>query len=264
MKNADNDIYKEFERASEVILEPRLPVIIRLDGNSFSKLTKKHFIKPFDPKFDDAMDCAAKAVLEYCSGALLAYVQSDEITIILRNDQKENTDPFLRNRVQKLTSLTAATASVAFSREAGLGAVFDARAFTVPNPTDALNVLIWRQEDCFTNAVHSACHHICGQKMGKKTAYRWMHGKGTKDYIAKLEEIGRPLETFRKHTLYGRVIQRKVRESILEEIVDEDTMIHLISIGKSRDEVIIRQSYEALPETPIFKSDPAFLLSKFE
>src|SRR5690606_15755000 len=43
---------KCYERAAEAVLAPRLPVIIRLDGNSFSRLTRKlRFNKPFDERF---------------------------------------------------------------------------------------------------------------------------------------------------------------------------------------------------------------------
>src|SRR5690606_6640342 len=139
------------------------PVIIRLDGNSFSRLTRVLKLeKPFDERFNRAMDAAAIAVLEYCSGAQVAYVQSDEITILLRNDQTHETTPFLGNRTQKITSLTAATAAVAFSQalaaelglEArdGVRAIFDARVFVVP-PAEVNNVFLWRQFDAFKNSV---------------------------------------------------------------------------------------------------------------
>ena len=37
--------------------------------------------------FEGAMDAAAMAVIDYCSGAEFCYIQSDEISILLRNDQ---------------------------------------------------------------------------------------------------------------------------------------------------------------------------------
>lgn len=158
---AMNKRFKDYEDVSDYKLAARLPIILRLDGNSFSKLTKADaFEKPFDPDFISAMTHAAKAVLDYCSGSCVAYVQSDEISILLRNDQTVNTQPFLANRIQKLVSLCAAKASVEFCdtlrsyKSEWLEAVFDCRAFTVP-PSEVNNYFLWRQNSCFTNMIHS-------------------------------------------------------------------------------------------------------------
>jgi len=169
------DRMKSYETASEQILPIRLPVILRLDGNSFSRFTKVNdFKKPFDEKFDAAMNAAAKAVLSYCSGSCVAYLQSDEMTILLRNNQTVDTDPFLGNRTQKLTSLTAAKASVAFNRaltmfDIDAQAVFDCRAFVVPH-YEVQNVFLWRQFDAFKNCISAYAYYKLKEKYGRKTA----------------------------------------------------------------------------------------------
>lgn len=71
-----------------------LPLAIRLDGRSFSRFTKP-LAKPFDPLFRDLMAQTARYLIEETQ-AVIAYTQSDEITVIL--------DPFSR----KLASMTAA------------------------------------------------------------------------------------------------------------------------------------------------------------
>ncbi|MBB6073346.1 tRNA(His) 5'-end guanylyltransferase [Longimicrobium terrae] len=178
------DRLKRYEALSENVLLPRLPVFLRLDGNSFSKFTARHeFQKPRDMRFEDAMNAAAIRVLEYCSGAQLAYVQSDEITILLRNDQTPATEPFLGNRTQKLASLTAGRASVAFSRrlrDLGIDAeaIFDCRVFVVP-PAEVNNVFLWRQLDAFKNAVQGFAYWEIGRLLGRGTTDRLIHGMST-------------------------------------------------------------------------------------
>lgn len=184
------DRLKKYEALSENVLLPRLPVFLRLDGNSFSKFTAQHdFQKPRDMRLEEAMNAAATAVLEYCTGARVAYLQSDEITVLLRNDQTPATDPFLGNRTQKLASLTASKASAAFNRrlrDLGIDtdAAFDCRVFVVP-PAEVNNVFLWRQLDAFKNAVQGFAYWEIGRLLGRAATDALMHGKST----SQLQEI---------------------------------------------------------------------------
>lgn len=268
MKDEQGDVYKEFEKASETVLKAGLPVFLRLDGNSFSKFTKKHCRKPWDVRFEMAMNEAAREVLKYCSGVCFAYVYSDEITILLRNDQNENTTPFLANRTQKLASLTAAKASVAFNRSLRdqrmdvPDQVFDCRAFTVPRNLDYVNgVLAWRQADCFTNAVSSTLYWKLRSEEGRKTAHNWMHGKGVSDYIDRLLEFGVSKEDIGEERLYGRVIQREVYEVAKKDILPPHVFDRLMAQGHIQDpnETVMRSRWSVLKPTPRFKEEPEFV-----
>ena len=166
-----SDRMKEYEDVWDQRLPRRIPVIIRIDGNSFSKYTKQcDFKKPFDEQLMLAMSQTTKALLEYCSGAVLGYTQSDEISILLRNDQTIQTDPFLGNRIQKICSLLGSVAGVAFEeaikycKTIGIVpqnkyATFDCRVFTLPNEVEVNNYFLWRQQDAFKNCVSSYCYH---------------------------------------------------------------------------------------------------------
>jgi tRNA(His) 5'-end guanylyltransferase len=266
--------WKEFEEASESVLESKLPVFVRLDGNSFSKLTSTHFEKPFDALFDEAMNRAAVAVLQYCAGAQLAYVQSDEMTVVLRNDQKDTTDPFLGNRTQKLASLLAATASVHFNealRElTGKShlAVFDARSFTVPNTLYHVNgCLNARQRDCYRNTLGSALYWTMRQSegSGRKQAARWMHGKKVRELLPKLAEFGVTKETLGDHKLYGRVFTRNTYECLVREAMPEEKFRTLVERGHlEEDEMTMRHKWEVMEKTPRFEHDPAFVAAFFD
>lgn len=181
------ETYKAAERATDLRLPPKQHVIVRLDGNSFSRLTRTIGCeRPFDRRFSSCMEAAVRACVEYASGAVLAYSQSDEISIWLRNDQSEQTEPFVGNRIQKLCSLLASRCSVAFNARArdGLGfaeteAIFDCRAFTLPTEQVA-GYFAWRMGDCFVNCVQAYAQKHIGKRV--------LFGKSTKEQTALLME----------------------------------------------------------------------------
>ena len=70
---------KEYERASELRLTRRLPMIIRLDGKAFHSWTKKvGCVRPFDHRLMDMMAGVTQYLCESIAGTVLGYTQSDE------------------------------------------------------------------------------------------------------------------------------------------------------------------------------------------
>ena len=87
-KTSLGDRIKEYERASLVRLPRRLPVIIRLDGNAFHTFTKRiKAARPFDDTLMNRMVDVSKLLIDQVQGALFAYTQSDEISLLLHNYQ---------------------------------------------------------------------------------------------------------------------------------------------------------------------------------
>lgn len=188
------DRMKGYETSSEVKLIKRLPVIIRVDGRSFSRLCRK-LHKPYDPLFLEAMAETMHYVVSEMAGACFAYQQSDEITFILKNDQTNETEPWYGNRVQKISSIAAGLATLGLQKSlVGLNldlvgdAIFDARVWVVPNLSEALNALIWRQNDCVKNAVAGTSLALLGKKYGRKTAMKLVHGKSAKERLMILQD----------------------------------------------------------------------------
>lgn len=149
---------KGYEDLSDYSLSPGSYYIIRLDGNNFSKFTRKlKASKPYDERLIKLMTAVTEKVMIKFS-FITGFTQSDEITLVpqignIRND-------FYNLRIQKICSLVASYASVVFNdllpvyfpfEDPGL-AIFDARIFQVPGPEEVLNNLIWRQRDCIKNA----------------------------------------------------------------------------------------------------------------
>lgn len=182
------DRIKSYEKAYDNYMPARLPVIVRVDGKGFSKFTKSiKAEKPFDEFFSDTMAYAMKSAAEKIEGCTFAYTQSDEMTFIIKNDQSNESTPWFGNRIQKITSVVSSFVTAAFNQKlfsciegnAPL-AYFDTRVFVAPDWQEAINSLIWRQNDATKNSISSACYYEVANKIGKKTARKKMHGLNQK------------------------------------------------------------------------------------
>ena len=182
MPDSLGDRMKCYENVSRIYLPKRLPVIIRIDGRAFHTFTKG-FQRPFDDVLANSMHRTAIALCKEISGAKLAYTQSDEISILVTNNDTIDTQPWFGNNLQKIVSLSASTATLAFNRafsfevitHGGKGqmfqnyaranetAMFDARAFVLP-PDEVCNYFIWRQQDATRNSIQMAAQSLYSHK----------------------------------------------------------------------------------------------------
>ncbi len=179
-KQSLGDRMKEYEYAYNIRLPRRLPVIMRLDGRAFHTLTRKAE-KPFDPVFIDIMNVAAVKVCEEIQGAQIAYIQSDEISILIHNYKTLESDAWFDNKIQKMVSIGASVASSVFSILANdhtypfeeLNLVqFDARVFVLPEQ-EVCNYFIWRQQDWERNSIQMLAQSLYSHKE--------LHQKNQKD-----------------------------------------------------------------------------------
>lgn len=104
-----------YEQIPKIKLMRRTPVIIRLDGKAFHTFTKG-FKKPFDEVLIKAMQKTTKYLCENIQGCVFGYTQSDEITLVLVDYKKLNSEAWFDYEVQKMCSIAASTASIAFNR----------------------------------------------------------------------------------------------------------------------------------------------------
>lgn len=117
---AFNDVIGErmkdnYEARAESYLIRRMPVAIRLDGKAFHTFTRG-FVRPFDTVFQDAMTKTMEYLCQNVQGCVLGFTQSDEITLILVDYQNLDTDAWFGYRVQKMCSIAASMATMAFNR----------------------------------------------------------------------------------------------------------------------------------------------------
>lgn len=147
----------------------RMPVIIRLDGRAFHTLTKKSQ-KPFDPFFIELMQNTTHYLCDNIQGAELAYTQSDEISILLHNYKKLESQAWFDNEIQKIVSISAAIASSYFSVNYNSRKLvgdkyiqFDSRVFVLPE-NEVCNYFIWRQQDWLRNSVQMLAQSLFSSK----------------------------------------------------------------------------------------------------
>lgn len=175
-KDSLGDRMKGYENAYRSYLPKRIPLILRLDGKSFSNYTRT-CERPYDQKLVNALNSVAIALCKEIQGAKLAYLQSDEITILVYETDFES-KPWFNNNINKMLSVSAAIASATMTVESEnvfgkiKPAYFDARIFPVPID-EVLNSITWRQQDATRNAISMqaravASHKECNNKNSKQ------------------------------------------------------------------------------------------------
>jgi len=154
-----------YEDRYRFTLPRRTNVIIRVDGKAFHTYTR-NCIKPFDYTLMRNMDQTAYALCTQIQGAKLAYVQSDEISILLSDYDSLETQAWFDNNIQKMCSISASIATAAFNVQRGEGARtqahFDARVFTIPEVDEVCNYFLWRSQDATRNSVQMLARSIFG------------------------------------------------------------------------------------------------------
>ena len=178
MNDSMGDRFKRYENVSDGFLVRRTPVIARIDGKAFHTLTRG-CQRPFDGNFARAM--AAARLCEEVQGCKLAYWQSDEISLLLCDYDTIQTEAWFDYRLQKLCSIGASIAAVAFTQAFGKEAHFDARFFNVPE-NDVVNYFVWRQKDAERNSLQmlAQAHFSPKELHGKKREdlHELLHSKG--------------------------------------------------------------------------------------
>lgn len=163
---------ENYENKTKAKLLRRTPVIIRLDDKAFHTFTKG-FKKPFDDILTDVMQQTMLILCKEIQGCVLGYTQSDEITLVLIDYGKLKTAAWFNYDVQKLCSVSASIATLAFNmcfmsimtrhpmhiddphvKAAMKGALFDSRCFNVPKE-EVANCILWRQQDAIRNSINS-------------------------------------------------------------------------------------------------------------
>lgn len=162
---------KKYEDISRIYLTQRMPLVLRLDGKSFHSYTKG-FQKPFDNVLRDAFIYSAEYMVKEIQGAKLAYMQSDEMSILINNYEKFATQSWFDNNLQKIVSVGASLITAYFNKymsdKTSKTALFDCRAFILPKE-EVCNYFIWRQLDAERNSVSSLAQtHFSHKELHKK------------------------------------------------------------------------------------------------
>ena len=264
-----------YEQIPKTKLMRRTPVAIRIDGKAFHTFTRG-FDKPFDEIFIKSMQATMKYLCENIQGCVLGYTQSDEITLILVDYKNLNSDAWFDYEVQKMCSIAASMATMAFNREfekrvddfelnhlvnldgcieydcdanrqlaevyynaIEKGAMFDARVFNIPKE-EVTNLIYWRQLDATRNSI---------QMVGQANfSHKQLHGKSCnmiQDMLMTEKNIN--WNDFPTHQKRGSCC---IKEDYFEERV-----VHNAQGSPDELEGIQRTHWIIDTEIPIFKSE---------
>jgi tRNA(His) 5'-end guanylyltransferase len=153
---------KQYEQPYQHVLPRRTYTIIRVDGRAFHTLLRGAE-KPFDLGVMACMDYTTQMLCEEVQGARFAYVQSDEVSILLTDFDTVQTQAWFGGDLSKMVSISASVATWAFNGFAPNAdltlskyAEFDSRVFTIPDPVEVANYFLWRQRDATRNSILSA------------------------------------------------------------------------------------------------------------
>lgn len=179
-----NRMKSNYEDVTRYYLSRRTPVIIRLDGKAFHTFTKG-FDKPFDSILVEAIQYTTEQLCKNVQGCVFGYCQSDEISLLLVDYKKLNSDAWFDYNIQKCSSVAASLAAnyfnsylldcitsfkgfeqddeINFLSNKLFKASFDARIFNIPKE-EVVNYFIWRQNDCIRNAINSIGQYYFSHK----------------------------------------------------------------------------------------------------
>ena len=214
---------KQAQKKFDFRLDCDKPIIVHIDGKNFSKLIKNKFKRPFDDKFMDMMDKTAQFVCQNVQGTKMAYVQSDEITLLIWKNSPDS-EIFFGGRLCKLQSVIAALATSEFNKyfilnsavgkdeysytsafeigkniESMKMAQFDCKVWNVDTIDDAYLWVLFRNIDCVRNSKQQAAQTYLPSKC--------LENLNTDEQIEKLRvEKCLDWNNFSDAKRYGRII----------------------------------------------------------
>lgn len=256
------DRQKEYENSTRYYLPRRSYTLLRIDGKSFHTFCK-NLIKPFDDGFIEDMDATAMYLCKNIMGAKCAFVQSDEISILIADYEKIETQAWFNNNLQKMCSVSASMATRAFNEarfkrtiilsnsdnsivdnKVMKWAEFDSRVWQIPQRTEVFNYLVFRQQDTTRNSIQSVAQTLYSQKeLNGKTSNQqqemiFAKGINWNDYAPKYKR--------------GRMIIKEAYIKIPETVNDT------VNDSVNRTEPSLRTRWIS-QEPPIFSQDHSYL-----
>ena len=241
-----NDKCRYYQSLTDYRLTPNSFVVVHCDGRSFSKMIKHKFNKPFDDDFIDMMNKTAIFLCENVACCKMAYVQSDEISLILSDlDYGFNGEYMFGGRLCKLQSIIASLATSKFNQlmtvynikkyaerqdemyltEELINEInrikpiqFDCKVWNVPNMNDAFAWLLFRQIDCIKNSKQQTAQTYLSHKE--------LHGLNTDKQIELLKNKTNIdwENNFDDGKKYGRFVVRTIQN--YETIVNGETITY--------------------------------------
>lgn len=244
------DRMKQYEDAYRFKLPGRIPVIIRVDGKSFHQYTKT-LQRPIDENLVEVMNLTAMELCKQVQGFQVAYVQSDEISLLLMNDQTLETSAWFDNNIQKMASVAASIAGATFTANSSKiwtpyfmssatikPAYFDGRIFLLPKE-EVCNYFIWREQDATRNSIQMLARSLYSHKQ--------CHDKNQSELQELIHQRGINWNDCPTSQKRGRCI------------IKQTTMMKAINHHSKQEEIVERSTWVIDNEIPIFSQDRDYI-----
>ncbi len=270
MKDELGDRMKaNYENRTRILLPRRTYTMIRIDGKAFHTYTKG-CVRPFDTGLIADMNSTAEYLCKNIQGAKIGFVQSDEISILMTDFDKLDTDAWFDGNIQKIVSVSASMATAKFNQLRQLRyikerwdngtavttityrwlelleefrlAEFDARTFTIPSLTEVCNYFIWRQQDTVRNSISSVAQSLYSSKE--------LHGKNMSEQQDMIHEKGQNWNDYPAMQKRGRFVFKEEYEL---------TQSHTF-VSELKDGDVVKRTRWVTEECPTFTQDQEFLL----
>jgi len=243
---------EQYEHRTRYSVPRRTYSIIRLDGKAFHTYTSK-LLKPFDHNLYTDMNDAIIALLPHIQGAVFAYTQSDEISVLVTDFALPTTCAWFDGNIQKIASVSASIITAEFNKlrwirrniiqETTTGkshfnptntAYFDSRVFTIPDRTEVMNYFIWRNQDCSRNSVSMLAQDLFSHKE--------LQGKSTTEMIEMTAQhnSGCSWTALNQDLKFGRLI---VKETYTVSNFHDPSMILLGDLTSERSRWVVKPAW---------------------
>ncbi len=221
------DRISTYEELADTKLPRKLPVITVLNGRNFRKTTSL-LSKPYSEDYVKIMGETLIRLASEIDGTIFLYSFNDEIIIITRNDQHQETEPWYNNHIQKIISVSASLASVSFNSSAHknniklLGEpIFIGKTFIVPNLSETINYLIYKQNQASQIAVSMACFYELLKQFKPEIVLQKLKNKSIDEkYDILFKECNVDLQTLPLSFWRGIAVYREIK--LIKTNLNED------------------------------------------
>jgi len=177
-----------YETSNDRCVLPNMHIVARIDGRSFTKLTKEthHFEAPFDEVFRDYMIETTKHLMNCGFNVIYGFTESDEISLLF--DLNETA---FGRKTRKYISILAGEASAKFSSLLGDVGAFDCRLSELPSKQLVADYFRWRNEDAHRNSLNAHCYWRLRQEgLSQRAATNKIKGLSVADKNEMLFQFG--------------------------------------------------------------------------
>ncbi len=228
-----------YENASKLQLIPKVPVIIKVKGNFFNKITDNDTVKM--SIFKKAMELSIHSVIEEMEGFKIAYFYNDEVNFLITDYDKDKTQSWVNYDVSRIVSIVSAKFNIAFNNYLNEQTdlinrdhIFQVKCFNI-SESELVNYFLWRGFDCQRNFLQNTCRMFYSSKE--------MYGKNLDEIINMLNDVDEfSFDNLDSHFYNGSYIRINTNNELITESLKDRNYYEISDIISNS--LVRTQQYE--------------------